>query len=173
MKRVAYADPPYIGQAKKHYKNDPSGICAEVDHAQLIQEQLIHYDAWALSASSVSLQQILPMCPVGARVMAWVKPFCVFKPGVRVAYAWEPVIVYGIRAKSDRKEQTIRDFVAANITLQKGTHGAKPFDFCLWLFHVLDLQPDDHFHDMYPGSGSVTSAWEFYRDQMNLRLING
>ena len=31
--RVAYADPPYIGQARKHYSHDPR--CAEVDHAKL------------------------------------------------------------------------------------------------------------------------------------------
>ena len=31
---VAYADPPYIGQARKHYSHDPN--CAEVDHAELI-----------------------------------------------------------------------------------------------------------------------------------------
>lgn len=37
--RIAYADPPYIGQAKRHYRNDPSGIpAAEVDHAALIAE---------------------------------------------------------------------------------------------------------------------------------------
>ena len=32
--RFAYADPPYIGQAKKHYADDPR--CAEVDHAELV-----------------------------------------------------------------------------------------------------------------------------------------
>ena len=31
--RIAYADPPYPGQARKHYKRDPR--CAEVDHAAL------------------------------------------------------------------------------------------------------------------------------------------
>src|SRR5689334_8755540 len=31
----AYADPPYVGQAARHYRHDPR--CAEVDHASLIR----------------------------------------------------------------------------------------------------------------------------------------
>lgn len=37
--RVAYADPPYPGQAKRHYgkAGDPyEGVVEEVDHAELI-----------------------------------------------------------------------------------------------------------------------------------------
>lgn len=46
--RLAYADPPYIGKAKKHYSDDPSGIEArEVDYPALI-EQLRAFDGWAL-----------------------------------------------------------------------------------------------------------------------------
>lgn len=87
--RFAYADPPYIGQAKKHYSHDPQ--CAEVDHAQLIA-QLETYDGWALSLSTPSLQEILALCPKDVRIAAWVKPFCAFKVNVNPAYAWEPVI---------------------------------------------------------------------------------
>ena len=72
----AYADTPYIGQAKKHYSHDPN--CAEVDHAQLIAEMNDRYDGWALSLSSPSLQQVLALCPLDVRVGAWVKPFCAF-----------------------------------------------------------------------------------------------
>src|SRR5216684_5596264 len=87
-KRFAFADPPYIGQAKKHYGKYGG---AEVDHAQLIA-QLETYDGWALSCSSTTLQQILKMCPEDVRISAWVKPFCAFKVNVNPAYAWEPVI---------------------------------------------------------------------------------
>ena len=46
----AYADPPYIGQAKKHYKHDPR--CAEVDHADLVRKLEAEYpDGWAISLS--------------------------------------------------------------------------------------------------------------------------
>ncbi|KKM25473.1 hypothetical protein LCGC14_1594680, partial [marine sediment metagenome] len=65
--------------------------------------------------------------------MSWVKPFCIFKPGVGVAYAWEPILVSGGR-KRPRSKPTVRDWVSANITLKKGLVGVKPEAFCFWLF---------------------------------------
>ncbi len=159
--RVAYADPPYVGQARRHYSHDPR--CAEVDHEKLI-EQLQAYDAWALSLSSPSLQGILPLCPAGVRVMAWVKPFCAFKVNVNPAYAWEPVIVKGGR-KRTRQQITVRDWCSEVITLRRGLVGAKPLGFCVWLFQVLNLQPEDDFHDLYPGTGAVTEAWTAWKRQ--------
>lgn len=48
--RLAYADPPYIGQARRHYANDPSGVPAEeVDHEALL-DLLQGYDGWARGA---------------------------------------------------------------------------------------------------------------------------
>lgn len=160
--QVAYADPPYIGQAKRHYSQDPQ--CAEVDHADLI-EKLNGYDAWALSLSSTTLRIILPMCPDDVRVMAWVKPFASFKPNVNPAYAWEPVIVRGGR-KRDRSEPTVRDWVSCNITLRKGLAGAKPEPFCFWLFDALGMQSGDEFDDLFPGTGGVSRAWEAYKLQL-------
>lgn len=160
--RVAYADPPYIGQARKHYSGDVK--CAEVNHRILIGTLVRDYDAFALSASSPSLPAILQYCPSDVRIMAWVKPFCSFKPGVGVAYAWEPVIVWGGR-KRTRGQITVRDFVSANITLRRGLAGAKPDAFCFWLFDVLNMNPTDDFHDIFPGSGAVTAAWERWQRQ--------
>ena len=97
--------------------------------------------------------------------MSWVKPFCSFKPGVGVAYAWEPVIVKGGR-KRDREQPTVRDWVSANITLKKGLSGVKPIEFSFWLFEVLNLEPSDEFTDMYPGSGAVSKAWEIYKNSL-------
>ena len=155
MRTFAYADPPYIGQAKKHYK------CEEIDHAALIEMLARDFpDGWALSCSSPSLQEILPLCPPGVRVMAWVKPFCSFKPGVNPAYAWEPVIVGGAGRKRDRKEPTVRDWVSANITLKKGLSGAKPEAFSLWLFDVLGMQQGDLLVDIFYGSGAVSEAYK-------------
>ena len=158
--KFAYADPPYVGQAKKHYNHDPK--CAEVDHAALIAKMESDYDCWALSLSSPSLRQILPLCPESVRVMAWVKPFCSFKPGVPVAYAWEPIIVKGGR-KRLRAQPTVRDWVSENITLKKGLTGVKPEKFCFWLFGVVNLLPEDEFFDLFPGSGAVTRAWDSFR----------
>ena len=169
--RFAYADPPYMGMAKKHYRHDPQ--CAEVDHAELIA-RLLPYDGWALSCSSPSLRHILPLCPDDVRIGAWVKPFHVFKKGVRPAYAWEPVIFCGGRNKNHPPPPkggpatTPRDFVSANITLKRGLVGAKPEAFCFWLFDLLGMQPDDAFDDLFPGSGAVTEAWEKWQNQLRL-----
>ena len=152
--KAAYADPPYIGQARKHY-----GM-PEVDHVALIL-RLQEFDAWALSCSSPSLRVLLPLCPDGTRCAAWVKPFHIFKPGVNPSYGWEPVLFKGAR-KRTRQEPTIRDWVTANITLRRGLTGVKPDAFCVWLFNLLGLRPDDEFFDLYPGSGAVTRAWEAF-----------
>jgi hypothetical protein len=160
--KFAYADPPYLGQAKKHYGPE----AREVNHELLIAH-LNEFDAWALSLSSPSLRTILPMCPADVRVMAWVKPFAAFKVGVNPAYAWEPIIVRGGR-KRDRNEPTVRDWVSTPITLRRGVSGAKPETFCMWLFDVVGLHPIDQFYDVFPGSGAVSDAWEKWRGQMNM-----
>jgi len=158
--RFAYADPPYIGQAKKHYSHDPA--CAEVDHRELIDRLVAEYpDGWALSLSSPSLKYIISLCPDDVRVMPWVKPFCSFKPGVGVAYAWEPIIVRGGRPRT-RQQATIRDWVEANITLQKGLSGAKPKHVCYWLFDVFNVLPGDSLDDLFPGTGIVGRCFAEY-----------
>lgn len=161
--RFCYADPPYPGCAKRHYSHDPSGIEAqEVDHQELI-ERLMQYDAWALSTSTPALREILMMCPADVRIGSWVKPFCSFKPNVRVAFAWEPVIFYNPRKKQSKRDFTIRDWMPVCITMRRGTHGAKPDQFCFWLFEMMGLTPDDKFFDLFPGSGAVTIAWQRWK----------
>lgn len=156
--RLAYADPPYIGQARAHYRNDPSGIpAAEVDHAELI-DQLRGYDGWALSCSSPSLHVLLPMAPE-ARIAAWVKPFASWKPTHRVQYAWEPVLFVPARPKGDKGRPSVRDWVSANITLRRGTHGAKPDAFADWLLDLIGAEAGDTFDDLFPGSGAIGAAW--------------
>jgi len=156
--RFAYADPPYLGCGKLYKKHhDQAQIWDSIEaHQQLIQ-QLAEYDGWAMSLHSPSLRHILPLCPEGARVAAWVKPFAAFKPGVNPGYAWEPVIFFGAR-KRERTEDTVRDWVAANITLKKGLPGAKPAQFCTWICDLLGLQEGDSLDDLFPGTGSMLEA---------------
>ena len=160
--RFAYADPPYIGQAKRHYSADPN--CAEVDHGELINRLVADFpDGWALSASTPSLAIILPLCPVGWRMGAWCKSFCAFKRNVRPAYAWEPVIYWGGRnpMKGHRaiipelngKQTTPKDFIIEPITLRKGLVGAKPEKVCRWILDLLNFQAGDEVVDLYPGTG--------------------
>lgn len=159
--KFAYADPPYIGQAKKHYSHDPN--CAEVDHAVLIAE-LETYDGWALSCKSDAkeLAWLIGLCRQDVRLGVWVKPFCSFKPNVNPAYAFE-VVLWRSARKRMREQDTVRDWVSANITLKKGLSGAKPKEFCFWLFELLNMEPQDEFSDVFPGTGRVSEAWETYR----------
>lgn len=165
---VAYADPPYLGQGRHYIKNHPQAAVWNdpETHRKLIERLADEYpDGWALSCSTPSLRVLLPMCPTDIRVGAWVKPFHIFKKGVRPAYAWEPVLYRGGRnvghppPLKGGKATTPRDWVSANITLRKGLTGAKPEAFCLWLFDLMNLRADDTFVDVFPGSGAVTSAW--------------
>lgn len=103
------------------------------------------------------------MCPADVRIAAWVKPFCVFKKGVRPAYAWEPVIFQGGRNKGHPppvkggKATTPKDFLACNITLRKGLTGAKPEAFCDWVLDLLNVQEGDEAVDLFPGTGVFTA----------------
>lgn len=158
--RAAYADPPYPGQARKHYSSEP--LCAEVNHRLLIGSLCADFDCWALSTSSTALQDVLALCPAGVRIGAWVKPFASFKPGVNPAYAWEPVILWQGR-KLGRADPTVRDWCAVNITMRRGLAGAKPDKFCAWLFDFMGLQVGDELTDIFPGSGAVGESWRLWQ----------
>lgn len=169
--KLAYADPPYLGQAKRHYSNDPSGIPAkEVDHVELINRLLTEYDGFALSASAPSIHYINLIIHGSdsnpkrwlnkdVRIAPWVKPHCSWKPWNSVAYTWEPVFFRTVRKKGQRP--TPRDHVSVSSTRQKGTHGAKPDPFCDWILDIIGYEPGrDTIDDLYPGSGAFTKAIE-------------
>lgn len=168
--RFAYADPPYLGCGKKHYSDHPdAGDYDDPEkHRELIERLVAEYpDGWALSCHTPSLRVLLPMCPDDIRIGAWVKPFHVFKKGVRPAYAWEPVIFRGGRNKKHPpplkggKATTPRDFVSANITLRKGLTGAKPPAFNAWVLDILGYRDsEDSLDDLFPGTAGMAVALE-------------
>ncbi len=166
--KIGYADPPYPGQAKKRYGDHPD-YDGEVDHAELAT-MLSMYDGWCLHTSSVALADVLAVIPSmeDVRIMAWVKTFAAFKPNVPVAYAWEPVLVKAARKPVVKAGMVYRDWIAEPITMQRGLPGAKPDDVCRWLFEVMGCEPDDELHDLFPGTGAVTRAWENWRSQLTL-----
>lgn len=154
--RFAYADPPYLGCGKLYVKNHPEALTWDdpATHAQLIGRLCGDYpDGWAMSASTPSLRTILPLCPEGVRVAAWVKPFAAYKRNVRVAYTWEPVLFYGGRISSKDGATVNRDHLAESITLKKGLTGAKPERFCRWVLDLLGWKPGDQIDDLFPGTG--------------------
>lgn len=153
-KRLAYADPPYPGLAKKYYQHEDT-YKGEVDHGRLL-EQLETYDGWALSTSSRALRDILPLCPPDVRVCAWVKPIGVSSRTRGLHSTWEPLIVRPARVA----HAGVRDWISAQPARLGGTlMGRKPLTFCAFLFQALAAAPDDTFVDLFPGTGIVSSAW--------------
>jgi len=166
--RIGYADPPYPGCAHLYREHPDFG--GEVDHAALVARLESEFDGWVLHTSSVALGLVLPLCPSGVRVMAWVKGFAAFKRNVSVAYAWEPVLVKAARKPVVSKRLTMRDWVEAPITLKRGLAGAKPEKVCHWAFEMVGARPDDDLVDLFPGTGAVTKAWGTWRQLFALPL---
>ena len=97
--RLAYADPPYPGLARKYY-GDHADYGGEVNHAELVASLSAEFDGWALSTSSAALPEVLAVCPPGVRVGAWVRgerPTRSRGPQT----AWEPVVFTGGRLRVD------------------------------------------------------------------------
>ena len=160
--KVAYADPPYLGCAKI-YGDDLTYDDPEA-HRALIG-RLNEYDAWALSLHAPSLFVIRPMCPPDARVLIWCKTWVNLGPAASsgfLAYAWEPVIIWG--GRTPRNDGRMRDWWVGAPDM-KGFKGAKPEGFCRCIFGALGLEPDDEFHDLFPGSAAVGRSWEAFKAQ--------
>lgn len=166
----AYADPPYIGQAKRLYGDHPD-YAGEVDHADLIEMLERDYDGWALSLSMKSLPTIMRLCPPDVLTLAWVKPNTAPPMGDHRHYSWEPVILRGGRRPAmptmthlvaNAPQYTFREKPAGYVV------GSKPEAFCHWLFRCAGLGPDDELIDVFPGTGAVTRAWESYCAQGSL-----
>jgi hypothetical protein len=133
----------------------------EVDHAELLERLERDYDGWALSTHTRGLRLLVPMLPERARIGAWVKPWATMRPGARLQYAWEPVLIAPLRAPL----RSVHDWISANATRGRGIAGAKPDAFAFWLFAAAGLRPDDELQDLYPGTGAVSRAWDVWRRQ--------
>lgn len=155
----------------KHYGDHPEAAVYDTleGHSALIERLCDEFsDGWALSMTSGNLHDILPLCPRGARVGAWVKPFAAFKVNVGVAYAWEPVVFIGGRRRT-REQDTVRDWFSEPITLRRGLTGAKPSRVIHWILEMLGAIPEDEVVDLFPGSGAVGEA--LHRWRANPRLF--
>lgn len=171
--RIAFADPPYLGQSHRYPEHPESHLWDNPDaHMNLMRRMSSEYDGWVLFGSSTSMREILPLTPRETRVLMWAKTFAAFKKGNNPAYAWEPIYVWGGRGRTDENTYT-RDWCAEPITLKKGLTGAKPANLCYWLFDNLNMQPDDELIDLFSGTGAISQAWSQYQenyDQLASRI---
>jgi hypothetical protein len=167
--RFAYADPPYLGLAEKfygHLHDQAADYDDPETHRQLIARMTDEFDGWALSLHLPTLKTMLDFSPPDVRIGAWVKPFASFKKNVTRAWAWEPILLWGGR-KIPTTQNTVRDWIEApaiaeNITLRRGFVGAKPAAVCFWIFDWWNMEPQDEFADLFPGSGAVTEAHKLW-----------
>lgn len=149
-----YADPPYPGLAKRYYGSGAQ----EVNHRVLIGTMERDYpDGWALSTSASALASVLMFCPPEARVCAWVKSV-----RYRFHHSWEPLIVVGGRT---RRVSTSLVWGGRQHSHPMALVGMKPAAFCEWMFRLLGAERDDEMSDIFPGSGSVSRAWDLYTSQ--------
>ena len=159
---LGYADPPYeetdsLSMVETYYSDDPRA--AEVPLAPLLARMDREYDGWAVSMHVPSLLALKKEdIPKGARLCTWNKTFAVFQPNVTLCWAWEPVLIKPARVPT-RKEPTIKDWIAAPVTIKKGVVGAKPAPFSHWMLAFMGARQVDRFDDLFPGSGAVGAAW--------------
>lgn len=186
--RLAYADPPYPGRA--HLYRDHPDYAGEVDHAELLA-RLAMYDGWALSTSAEALPYVLGvlgalqtasrgarrrgLAPNKVRVAPWIRgprPHAT----ARLLTSWEAVIFLPARCGSRGAGETptldslVGPTPRRRSTLPSAVIGAKPPEFCAWLFRLLGARIGDELDDLYPGSGIVGRSWLWYQGRDPGRL---
>ena len=160
-KRLAYADPPYPGLARRYYAGH-ADYGGEVDHAALLT-RLATFDGWALSTSAAALPRVLDLAVdagLDVKVAAWVRG----ERRVRAAaplQSWEPVVYVPARHVPHLEQPADSLVHAAKPRLSDPGRviGAKPAAFCSWLFGLLGARAGDELDDLFPGSGGVSRAW--------------
>ncbi|MEA2232392.1 MAG: hypothetical protein QOD83_2208 [Solirubrobacteraceae bacterium] len=166
--RLAYADPPYPGKSGL-YRGEP-GYAGEVDLEELLW-RLASFDGWALSTSAEALPVVLAVAVargLDVRVAAWMRSA---RPHAtaRLLNGWEPVVFAGARQLPGSAPQAVDALVGVaprrRSTRPGAVIGAKPTDFCCWLFGLLGALPGDSLEDLYPGSGIVSWAWRRWTSQ--------
>lgn len=173
--RFAYADPPYVGKAHKHYAQEAAAVgrvASEIDHVALIERLVSEFpDGWALSCTSTSARWLWSLTPDDTRMLAWVKPFAMPKKNVYPMYAWEPVLMRGGRrqppsASAPDWHLASRSNMRPDVTLT--AKGAKPLTFCLWLLKCLGFERGDEMVDLFPGTETMALAVRVHAGQLEI-----
>lgn len=168
--RMAIADPPYLGRARRWYGENGRGSGGGLhradehpeasnwddpdSHRALIGWLLGNYDAWAVALHPDSLPLYLAAAPVGVQVMVWHKRNAV-PSGARVRNCWEPVLVWTPR-RARGTGLAVNDVLEAPAP-GGGFAGAKPAAWTRWVLDALgyDVERGDTVADLFGGSGAV------------------
>lgn len=180
--RLAIADPPYLGRARRWYGDgrgpgrgrtqtgrngrqpdqhpDAQRWDRVQTHHQLIEQLTRDYDGWALACAPDSLSALLPAAPADATVGIWLRPNAM-PGGGRILRSWEPVIFYVSKQRRGRdRGMATRDALTAPVR-QQGFLGSKPPEWTRWVLAMLGYDPGlDDLDDLFAGSGAVAAAAE-------------
>lgn len=172
--RIAYADPPYVGMARRVYGDHPD-YAGEVDHRRLL-EQLATFDGWALSCSSDSLLELgATALELGLRpdVAIWHRRHPPH-PTARLVTSFECVLFVPSRRVAGGPGRRLSDVLLEapgarpRRTLPSAVVGMKPPAFARWLFELLEARPGDELVDLFPGSGIFGRYWADYAGDPSL-----
>lgn len=166
--RLAFADPPYPGKARRYYADRPD-FAGEVDHDELLS-RLAMYDGWALATSSDAVVAIAARCValgLGPRVAVWLRHPAPHATA-RIVTAWEALLFVPARRIVAGDTRRLHDVLTAapgarpRPTFPDAVIGMKPPAYCEWIFGLLGALPGDSLDDLFPGSGIVGRAWSQY-----------
>jgi Homeodomain-like domain len=183
--RLAIADPPYLGRARRWYGPDGRGHGAgrgRADehpdagvwdvpqaHRALVVELEANFDGWAIAMTPGALATYMPIAPERTRLAIWTRGNAI-PTGSRVRGLWEPVLV---RLPDERTAHAtgpaVDDVLNAGIT-PGGFAGRKPEQWTHWVLALLGYVPgEDEVVDVFPGSGSVADAVATYSPKQRPR----
>ena len=176
--RMAIADPPYFGTAKRFYSPDgeayekgleyQSNQDSNADlwdnpesHKELLEYLQDNFKSFAIAMNVHSLplylKKIKPSASSGFRVCSWVKTNSA-PTGSRIRNGWEPVLIYNdVTRRSQQSGTRTRDYLICNAP-REGFIGQKPYEWTEWIVELLGHKEDDTIADLFFGSGAVTSA---------------
>ena len=167
--RIAIADPPYLGRARRWYgvggrgsgggvhRADEHPAAADWDnpeaHTQLVARLLEDFDAWAIAAAPSSLALYLAAVPGNTRVMVWHRRNAV-PSGARVRSCWEPVLVNTPR-RAYGSGLPVNDVLDAPAPTD-GFAGSKPARWTRWVLDAIGYDAEtDTVSDLFNGTGRV------------------
>lgn len=184
-KRLAIADPPYLGRARRWYGDGMSsgqlsrehggrsrkrGIRPADEHAdaaiwddprthrELVERISREYDGFAIAMAHDNLRHYLQWLPSDIRIAVWVKSNALCG-AARVINAWEPVAVLIPNGRRSSIGETLFPRDALNAPHPStGFAGAKPRAWTRWVLDMLGYDQDnDTVDDIFRGSGAVSA----------------
>src|ERR1051326_8073657 len=143
---LIYADPPYTNCRFKYARKNSSRQWGKNSRADFLRELIARMDqlrsesgVCALSMATPELR-LLPLFPTTARVLAWVKPYSPFRPGVWPCFAWEPLVIWGkLPGRAEQKASTTpMDWLqcAPKIPRRSNHETPKPEAFAEWVINM-------------------------------------